>query len=112
MKKQTEALLNLFKKNRMSPTTSVQRTNGTVSMFWYVDNDDDRFVLLIDSVRTEGPRADETFIVLRDGHFTQSIVVDEPDRAVSTVTAFLNRLASNGQEPHLVHPDGRHKRGS
>jgi hypothetical protein len=111
MKKQTEALLELFKKNRMSPTTSVQRVNGTVLMVWYVDNDDDRFILLIDSVRTSGPRANETFIVLRDGHFTHSIVVDELDRAVSTVITFLNRLFPNSQEPQLVRPDGQHKRG-
>ena len=95
MRKNTEIFCSLLKTNRCKPAKSILRENGCVSMCFYVDNDDDRFVEVSDSVHS-----DDLVILCRDRSNASVVVVSSLAMAATVLSDFLGAL-SPGRPVHL-----------
>ena len=91
MKQATEKLLSMFEKKRLGPARIDHCLNGKTRITWYVDDDDDRYVELVDSRYT-----DEVVLVARDGRHggAKLVVYSNHDRIFSWVDQQLKDLAS------------------
>ena len=95
MKKATEQLLLMFRKKGLSPARAEPLVNGKTRITWNVDDDDDRYVEIVDSLHSE-----EVVLVARDGcHGGAKIVVySNHDRICSWVDQQLTDLATRKSE--------------
>lgn len=98
MKKTTEQLLLMFRKNRLGTarTENVSHLmDSRTRITWYVDDDNDRYVELVDSLHS-----DEVVLVARDGcHGGAKVVVySNHDRIYSWVDQQLKDLATRKSE--------------
>lgn len=98
MKKTTEQLLSMFKAKRLGPVRTETVGNlmdGRTRIIWHVDDDNDRYVELVDSLHSG-----EVVLVARDGcHGGAKIVVySNHDRIYSWVEQQLKDLATRKSE--------------
>lgn len=98
MKKTTEQLLLMFKKNRLGPArieNASHLMDGRTRIIWHVDDDNDRYVELCDSIHSG-----EVVLVARDGcHGGAKVVVySNHDRIYSWVEQQLKDLATRKSE--------------
>lgn len=83
-----EELYALFDEHRCRPARITRLVGGT-SFAWFVDNNDDRFVEVRDSVHGA-----DFLVVWRDGKEAAALVVDKPKHVVEMVTVKLKALAA------------------
>ena len=70
------------------PARVSRRVNGTTSLVWYVDNDDDRYVEVSDSVNS-----DDFLVVGRDHRKLWALVIGDPGLVVGAVRQGLDVLS-------------------
>jgi len=91
MKQATEKLLSMFRAKNLWPAKVDHCLNGKTRLVWSVDDDDDRYVELVDSRHT-----DEVVLVARDGRYggAKLVVYSNHDRIFSWVDQQLKDLGS------------------
>ena len=88
MRDNTIALQAKLKEIGIGPATYTKhQTNGKTSLVWYVDNDDDRYVELTDSVNSN-----DFVLVRRDRRSVYSIVLGDNPTTVAYVQKSLLSL--------------------
>jgi len=83
------ALQLVFKNRGMEPTRIAHRNNGTTTLTWHVDDNDNRFVLVSDS-----PRSQDFLLLCRNEKAVEAIVLDDVDEIVRWVTRSLRKLGA------------------
>lgn len=74
------------------PTTDVHRTNGTTSLIWHVDNNDDRYVLVADSTMSE-----DFFLLMRDNRTIDATVKDDIEETVKWIVQHIHKIKSTSK---------------
>lgn len=87
-----DKLEKLLKTKSMRPARTHHRLDGLTTMVWFVDNDDDRFVELRDSVRSQG-----SLVLRRDGSRVSAGVVYGVEKAFLLVRHELGVLGGVAQ---------------
>jgi hypothetical protein len=98
MKSATKMLWALFV-DQPKPARVHHRVNGTTSFVWYVDNDDDRYVEVSDSVNS-----DDFLVVRRDHRRLWALVIGDPGLVVEAVRQGLDVLS--GKKDFKEQPRG------
>jgi len=75
------------------PIVTRHHQNGSTSVVWYVDNNDDRYVEVADSAAS-----DDFLLVYRDHRDTFSIVLADAATTILHVERCLDRLAGKGRQ--------------
>lgn len=83
------SLPELLKVRNMTPAKTTSHVNGTTTWTWHVDNDDDRYVQVTDSVK----RPPSFLVVSRDEFSSQSCVVTSPSDVLTLVCAWTSWLS-------------------
>lgn len=90
MKKTTEQLLKNFVDLRLRPNRTHHGEDGKTRFVWYVDDDDDRYVELVDSARGA-----LVLVLWRDGYRVEACVRD-PAVVIGDVQQYLHALGIRG----------------
>ena len=88
MRDNTGKFLNRMNAVKLDPAKTCQRVNGTVICTWYVDDNDDRYVEVSDSVRSN-----DLLVVCRDHTLVEAAVVPTIAQAESAVRGYLEKLS-------------------
>jgi len=83
------ALKWVFDQKNLRPDKVAHRVNGTLSLSWHVDDNDDRFVGVSSSVNFE-----DFMLLMRDGRKVEAVVLNDADQIVSWVRQRLIDLKS------------------
>lgn len=83
------ALQLLLKGKQLTPTSIAHRRNGTTTLTWHVDDNDDRFVLIADSLRSE-----DFLLVYRDERKVEALVKDDGAEVIAWLTMALRKLGA------------------
>jgi hypothetical protein len=83
------ALRLMLERQRLKPTNQAHRLNGTTTLMWHVDNNDNRYVLLSDS-----PKGEDFLMLARDEKKVEACVKSESDEIVQWVARQVKKLAS------------------
>jgi hypothetical protein len=87
MKVSTEVLLKNFVELCLRPARVHHGEDGMVRFIWYVDDDNDRYVELVDSDRSA-----RVMLTLRDGWRAEARVMDNQELVVKQVQQYLRML--------------------
>jgi hypothetical protein len=80
-----------FDQQKLGPNKVAHRANGTMSFSWHVDDNDDRFVGVSSSVRSE-----DFMVLMRDETKAEVAVLRDVEEIVNWVKSRLNRLRRHG----------------
>jgi len=81
------ALQLIFKGKLLTPTSVAHRRNGTTTLTWHVDDNDDRFVLVAESSHSE-----DFLLVYRDERKVEAAIKDDAEEIVSWIKSYLRKL--------------------
>jgi len=87
MKVTTTVLLKKFEELHLRPNRVHHGRDGKSRFIWYVDNDDDRYVELVDSARSA-----RVMLTLRDGWRAMARVMEDQELVVMLVQQYLRML--------------------
>jgi len=85
-----EKLNKILNKKGMRPTRVTRHVDGRSAFVWHVDDCDDRYVLLQDSVESE-----DLLVLVRDRRAVSAVVMEKVEEAVLLVEGELTLLAKN-----------------
>jgi hypothetical protein len=85
-----ELLEMLKNESNLVPARVDRRLNFTCSSVWHIDNDDDRFVEVSDSVNSK-----DFLVIVRDRQSVRAIVLEDPRAVVGAVILGCDALSNN-----------------